>query len=351
MCGIAGIFCISNAVHVDEKHLTKMRDTMVHRGPDGASNYITADCSVGLAHRRLSIVDLSEVAAQPMPNEDDSIWITFNGEIYNHLALRGELIKLGHFFRTNHSDTEVLVHGYEEWGLEGLVSRLEGDWAFAIWDSKERKLHLSRDRMGVKPLYFTIQGGAFFFGSEIKAIIAHPLVERDIDPIAMYHYLTFVATPAPLTMFKGIYKISAGACMTVGEGGIMRYWHYWDPTPSEGMLDIKGLKEVGRDTYYSSEIRNRLDKSVKKRMMSDVPMGVFLSGGIDSSANVALMARHSSNQVKTFTVGFKDHLDLNEFKYAEQVAKHFHTEHHAIQINELNMLDSLENIFFIRMNQ
>lgn len=346
MCGIVGIFCVDAEARVDEVTLVRMRDTMVHRGPDGSGSYVSADSRLGLAHRRLSIVDLSSVATQPMPNEDSTIWVTFNGEIYNHLSLRDQLKAAGHRFRTDHSDTEVILHGYEEWGIEGLLKRIEGDWAIGLWDSGEQRLFLVRDRVGVKPLYFSLQKGMLLFASEIKAILAHPAVERDVDPVAMYHYLSFLTTPAPLTMFKGIYKLPAGHCLEVTREGKCRGWRYWDALPGRGIAreDVVGLSQSAREKFYIDGIRNRLERAVEKRMMSDVPFGVFLSGGVDSSANVAMMARLMNRPVDTFTVGFKDHTHLNELEYADLVAKKFKTNHRSILIDERDMTGYLDEL-------
>ncbi|MDC6452821.1 asparagine synthase (glutamine-hydrolyzing) [Alphaproteobacteria bacterium] len=348
MCGIVGIFCLNDSVTVDKQELIKMRDTMVHRGPDGQGCYVSADSSLGLGHRRLSIVDLSESATQPMPNENFSIWVTFNGEIYNHLSLRHELQAAGHKFRTSHSDTEVIIHGYEEWGIDGLLKRLEGDWAIGLWDSNKKKLFLTRDRLGVKPIYFSLQDEIFLFASEIKAILAHSAVKRDVDPVAMYHYLTFLTTPAPLTMFKGVYKLAAGQCIELAQGGQIRGWHYWDALPGQSPLvaQVRNLNQSDREDYYIEGIRKRLTKAVKNRMMSDVPSGVLLSGGVDSSTIVAMLANFMDRPVETFTVGFKDHTHLNELQYADLVAKKFKTNHHQILIDESDMIGYLNELIY-----
>jgi asparagine synthase (glutamine-hydrolysing) len=344
MCGIAGIFSLSDASPVDEPILTKMRDTMIHRGPDGASNWIASHRKIGLAHRRLSIVDLSSVATQPMANEDESVWVTFNGEIYNHLSLRKELLEKGHIFKTNHSDTEVLVHGYEEWGIEGLLKRIEGDYALGLWDEGKKKLFLVRDRIGVKPVYFSLQNDIFLFASEIKAILAHPTISRDVDPIAMYHYLSFLTTPAPFTMFKGIFKLPAGHYLEIDTQGNFKTTQYWDVTENQGKFTLPKASEAEKEKYYISGIQDRLKDSVKKRMMSDVPFGVFLSGGVDSSTNVALMSQLMDRPVDTFTVGFKDYQHLNELEHADQIAKEFKTNHHQILIDEQDMKGYLGNL-------
>jgi len=340
MCGIVGLFSFGGALRVEETLLSKMRDTMAHRGPDGAGNWISADRRVGLGHRRLSIIDLSTAAAQPMPNEDQSVWVTYNGEIYNHAALRQELVKAGHVFRTDHSDTEILVHGYEEWGIDGLLGRIEGDYAVGLWDVTKEKLTLFRDRIGVKPLYFSVVDGAIIFASEIKAIVAHPAVKRDIDPTAMFHYLSFLTTPAPLTMFKGIYKLPAGHVLEIDREGKMNARRYYDAMPGQGGFDKAAIAKLDwpqRERFYINEVRSRLTAGVEKRMMSDVPFGVFLSGGIDSSTNVALMSRFMDRPVDTFTVGFKDYTHLNELGEATLVADTFKTNHHEVLIGEDDM--------------
>ncbi len=346
MCGIAGVFRLADAGKpVDGDVLSRMRDTMVHRGPDGEGIWISEDGRVGLAHRRLSIIDLDPRAAQPMCNEDASIWVTFNGEIYNHRRLRAELEQSGHRFKTDHSDTEVIVHGYEQWGMEGLLQRLEGMFGIGIWDAPRRLLTLVRDRVGIKPLYFNLQDGTLRFASEIKAILADLEVERDMDPMAMYHYLSFLTTPAPMTMFKGIFKLPAGYYMEVREDGDLRAHRYWDAMPGQGIDpgELKGLSESATEEFYLKGIRDRLDKAVEKRMMSDVPFGVFLSGGVDSSTNVALMSRHTDN-LDTFTIGFRDHKHLNELEHAELIAKKFNTNHHVVLIEESDMVGYLDDL-------
>lgn len=343
MCGIAGIFSHGGNMRVDDGVLARMRDTMEHRGPDGGANWISADRKVGLAHRRLSIIDLSDAAGQPMSNTDGSVWVSFNGEIYNHLRLRVQLIEQGYEFRTDHSDTEVLVHGYSAWGLDGLLDRLEGDYAVAIWDCREERLSLFRDRIGVKPLYFALHDGAILFGSEIKAILAHPAIPRDVDPLAMYHYLSFLETPAPFTMFKGIFKLPAAHCLEIGKEGRFSARRYWDAVPGKGFdrPRVAAMAWPERERFYTDGIRDRLTSAVEKRMMSDVPFGVFLSGGIDSSTNVALMSRFMDRPVDTFTVGFKDHERLNELDEASLVARTFKTNHNQILIDERDMRDYL----------
>jgi asparagine synthase (glutamine-hydrolysing) len=296
----------------------------------------------------LSIIDLSAAAAQPMCNEDGDIWVTYNGEMYNHLELRGQLVKAGHQFKTDHSDTEVLLHGYEQWGIDGLAARIEGDYAIALWDERSQQLWLMRDRIGVKPLYFSLIGDTLLFASEIKSLLEHPSVAREVDSVAMFHYLTFLTTPAPLTMFRGIYKLPAGFYLGLSREGRISATRYWDAAPGQSPAprQTAGMDFASRERYYIDGITNRLRSAVSKRMMSDVPFGVFLSGGIDSSTNVALMSECMTRPVDTFTVGFKDHTHLNELEYADAVSKRFNTRHHQILIDERDMKGYLEKLVY-----
>ncbi|MBT3551566.1 MAG: asparagine synthase (glutamine-hydrolyzing) [Rhodospirillaceae bacterium] len=346
MCGIAGALIYSGGGQVAKSDLAGMCRSMAHRGPDAEGTWLSGDAKVGLAHRRLTIIDLADEAGQPMANEDGEILVTYNGEIYNHAVLRSELIAAGHRFRTDHSDTEVVAHGYEEWGLDGLLQRLEGMFAFAVWDNRTRTLFLARDRIGIKPVYFTRHGGAFLFGSEIKALLAYPGVPRRVGRLALYHYLSYLTTPAPLTMFDGIYKLPAATWIEVDASGRMQATRYWRALPGQGMAPgaLDGLSGAAREDYLSEGIRARLNAAVEKRMMSDVPYGAFLSGGIDSSVNVALMDRYTDDPVNTFTVGFKDHEHLNELDHAARVAREFNTNHHEVLVDEAAMVEYLDDL-------
>ena len=346
MCGIAGILAYNSERQVEDRELHALNDAMPHRGPDGTGTWCANDGRIGLAHRRLAIVDLSTDAAQPMTNADESIWLTYNGEIYNHALLRRELEGMGYRFRTDHSDSEVLVHGYKAWGVDGLVKRIIGMFAFAIWDVEAKRLTVVRDRVGIKPVYFTRAGGRFLFASEIKAIMTDPAVPRAVNGTAIAHYLSFMVSPAPLTMFKGVFKLPAGHIMEIEADGSARARRYWDAVPGKSGVteELAGLsEEAGRD-FLAKEILNRFETAVDRRMMSDVPFGVFLSGGIDSSANVALMSRIANKPVKTFTIGFSDYTHLNELDYAEKVAKHFRTDHHEIRVNGDDMQGYLHDL-------
>ena len=349
MCGIAGVLNYEAGAGTDpaalHDRLVRMRDTMTHRGPDGEGTWVADDGAVGLAHRRLAIVDLSDAALQPMCNGDGTIRVTFNGEIYNHLALRDELQRRGHRFKTDHSDTEVLVHGYAAWGAQGLVERLDGMFAFALWDANARTLTLVRDRVGIKPLYFTRARGAFRFASEIKALLVDD-VTRDLEPAALNHYLSFLVAPPPLTMFKDVFKLPAAHLMQVDGHGAMRVRRYWNAVPGQGIEPehVAGMSDAERERFYIRGLRERLEDAVQKRMMSDVPFGVFLSGGIDSSVNTALMSRLTNRPVETFTVGFKDHPRLNELAYAARIAREFRTNHHEVLIDESDMTGYLDDL-------
>ncbi|HKP88300.1 MAG TPA: asparagine synthase (glutamine-hydrolyzing) [Blastocatellia bacterium] len=340
MCGICGVYeYAATEPGVTAALIEKMRDTMTHRGPDDAGIYVTEDRRVGLGNRRLAIVDLSTAARNPMPNEDGRVWITFNGEIYNHERLRPALIGRGHRYRSR-SDTETVIHLYEERGLD-FVHELEGDFAIALWDEDARRLVLARDRIGVKPLYYAILGGRLIFASEIKAILQHPSISRDIDEEALYHYLTFLTTPAPMTLFRGIKKLPAGCLMTCDARGDVKVTRYWDAIVTE---PDPGL--VNDERAAAEELRRLLTESIEKRMMSDVPFGVFLSGGIDSTANVALMSGLMNQPVRTFTVGFSDNPERNETGEAREVARHYATDHHEVLIGQQELIDFLPDLVF-----
>jgi asparagine synthase (glutamine-hydrolysing) len=315
-----------------------MRDVMTHRGPDDAGTLLFDEGRGGFGHRSLSIVDLSEAGHQPMRGCAPEVWTTFNGEIYNHARLRKSLEERGHLYRSQ-TDTETILHLYEERGLD-FVEELEGDFGIALWDGKRQQLVLVRDRVGVKPLYFYHRDGRFIFASEIKAILQHPAVTPEVDEEALYHYLTFMTTPAPLTLFRDVRKIPAGHMLTLGRDGELNIRQYWDALPPE-QLDTSRSEEEHRE-----EILRLLRASIEKRMMADVPFGVFLSGGVDSSANVALMSELMSRPVRTFTVGFRDHEELNELESARRVSQLFQTDHHEVIIGESEMQSFLPDLVF-----
>ncbi len=326
MCGIAGIFNYGSSPTDDRVIACRMRDAMTHRGPDDAGLYQSPDRRVVLAHRRLDVVDLSPAGHQPMTNEDGTIWLTFNGEIYNHLERRAQLVARDHIFKSR-SDTEVIVHAYEESG-PGCVAWLDGMFAFALWDARRRELLIARDRLGKKPLYYTRAGGRFMFASEIKALLQHPDVARDIDPIALDCYLSFSNSPAPLTMFKDVFKLPAAHLLRCQADGTVHTGRYWSPLDGHAWPAANGAGSVER-------VRELIERSVAKRLMSDVPIGAFLSGGLDSSTNVALMSRLTSEPLRTFSIGFEgfgEPENFHDLPYARKVAREFGCEHEETTI-------------------
>ena len=341
MCGICGIWEYNSTnAHVDLSLIEEMRDTMSHRGPDDKGAKILDNGRLGLGFRRLSIVDLSHAGNQPMRGcTDHDIWIVFNGEIYNHAELRKGLEARGHKY-SSATDTETILHLYEERGLD-FVHDIEGDFGIAIWDSSREQLTLVRDRLGVKPLYIFQQDGRLLFASEIKAVLRHALVTPELDEESLYHYLSFLTTPAPQTLFKNIQKIPAGHLLVFDRQGVVKTTKYWDALPPEPLT-----VSDSSDEEHRSEILRLLRQSIKKRMMSDVPFGVFLSGGVDSSANVALMTKEMTRPVDTFTVGFRDHEELNELDSARQIAKRFGANHNEVVIGEQEMIDFLPDLVF-----
>jgi len=321
---------------VDAGLLAAMRDRMAHRGPDGAGAWVSPDGRVGLGHRRLSIIDLSTAADQPMENEDGSLRIVFNGEIYNHAEIRRELERRGgHAWRTDHSDTEVILHAYEEWGIECL-HRFRGMFAFALWDGRERALWLVRDRVGVKPLYYSLLPGRLNFGSEIKALLADPAQPRQVDPESLFHYLSFLTVPAPKTMFAGIRKLPPGTWLRIAADGSMREERWWDAWDA-----VSPLSGVSEDEI-SARVLDELRTAVKLRKVSDVPVGVFLSGGIDSSTNAALFSE-GGGPVKTFSIGYDREYDsyASELPYARAMAERVGAEHHERVLSVDDLVDFL----------
>lgn len=323
MCGIAGF-------NWEDKLLIKrMTDIIEHRGPDGEGFYV--DNGVSLGHRRLSIIDLSSAGRQPMSNAEGTIWITFNGEIYNFKELRLLLEQKGYHFRSN-TDTEVIIYGYQEWG-ENVVEKLHGMFAFAIWDSVCKRFFLARDRLGKKPIYYYWDNQKFIFASEMKALLLHP-IKKNVDYISLNHYLAYFPVPAPRTIFTEIKKLLPGHSLTL-QGKALTIKKYWD-------LQFSNTFRTER------EVMDRLiplvRSSVEKRLMSDVPLGAFLSGGIDSSLIVALMSEMMPEPVKTFSIGFHEE-QYNELKYARIIAEKFNTDHHE-KVVEPPLIDVLPKIIW-----
>ncbi len=329
MCGIAGIYHLDGQPAA-KAHLLKMTSCLTHRGPDGEGLF--TDGPVGLGHRRLAIIDLA-TGSQPMLNEDRSLAITFNGEIYNYREIRAELIKLGVRFHTE-SDTEVILHAYAVWGVE-CQTRLNGMWAFAIWDARNHRLFLSRDRMGEKPLYFALHDGAFIFASEIKSLLAYGMPREPRTELTEV-YLSLGYVPAPYTYFKGIQKLAPGNYLTV-EGGKVSEKTYW----SLPQVDERDM--VVDEMLVYEQFASLLNDAVRLQMRSDVPFGAFLSGGLDSSSIVALMTRHTKQQIQTFTMGFPEK-EFDERPLARDVANKFQTAHHEGVLEPDTFDASLERV-------
>lgn len=305
-----------------------MCDTLVHRGPDDAGYYV--DKNIGIGMRRLSIIDLN-TGHQPISNEDGKIWIVFNGEIYNHKILRSELENRGHRFKTN-SDTEAIIHLYEDYGVDCL-KHLRGMFAFALWDTERERLFLARDRVGKKPLIYTVVNNSIIFASELKAVIQDNAVKKEINLDALDQYLSFQFVPAPHTIFKGINKLPPASYLLCEKGdiSIKRYWE----------LDFNN-KLIMSEKEYSEGILNELEEAVKLRMISDVPLGALLSGGVDSSAIVAIMSRLSDRPIETFSIGFEEE-EYSELKYARIIAERFKTEHHEFIVKP-NIIEILPEL-------
>ena len=337
MCGICGKLTF-NGSPVEEDLIRQMASVMAHRGPDNDGFYTRqGNVSIGLGHRRLSIIDLSDAGQQPMSNEDKTIWLVFNGEIYNFPLLRKELEVKGHQF-SSRTDSETIIHLYEEEGLEA-VKKLVGMFAFALWDEKKQLLFLARDPIGIKPLVYASSSADITFASEIKAIMQDSKISKDMDWNALGLYLTLNYIPAPYTIFKSIRKLKPGHIL-VWHKGKVREEKYWDidktaPSTSDMANDFESQKEA---------LYTNLDEAVRMQMIADVPVGAFLSGGIDSSVIVGLMARHSSQPVKTYTIGYDDMPFFDETSYAREVAALNQTDHHEIKLNSKEIISIIPDV-------
>jgi asparagine synthase (glutamine-hydrolysing) len=330
MCGIAGIYRFDGGP-VDTAVLRRMADAIRHRGPDDQGVHV--DGQVGLGHRRLSIIDLSPRGRQPMSNEDGSIWISFNGEIYNYQELRVDLIKHGHRFRSD-TDTEAIVHLYEEEGVNCL-RRLNGMFAFALWDSRARRLLLARDRLGIKPLFYYQDGDKLLFGSEIKSILCDPSVDRQVNVEALHHFLSFNYMAAPLTMFQGVRQLLPAHYLVVEEGRVS-VTEYWDLRFPDG-------GPTHKDSYYLERVEELFKRAVRRMLVSDVPFGAFLSGGLDSSAVTTFMSQMLEQPVNTFSIGFAE-ATYSELDYARLVARHCATRHHEQIVSPDTLPDLLPRL-------
>ncbi len=338
MCGICGLLQVGGGAPVNAELLTRMRDLIAHRGPDDAGSYVAPDGRVGLANRRLSIIDLSAGGHQPLANEDGTVWIAFNGEIYNYRELRPALLARGHVFASQ-SDTEVIVHLYEEYGAD-CVQHLRGMFAFAIWDARRQELFLARDRLGEKPLYYAHADGSFMFASEIKSLLANPALRRKVKPEALYHYLTFLTPPAPDTLFDGVQKLAAGHCAWIARDGSVRVHEYWNM--------FAGAPAPASPGDVLDQLRSTLRESIALRMISDVPFGVLLSGGIDSTTNLALMTELLKQPVRSFSIGYAGAgvEEYNELNFARAAAREFGAEHHEVIIGREDLMRFLPDMIY-----
>lgn len=331
MCGIAGVVALATLTRREplEQRARAMAACLAHRGPDDAGSWESADGQVALAHRRLAVVDLSPLGHNPMAWDNGRLWITFNGEIYNFLELRAELEQAGHHFRS-HTDTEVILAAYDQWGLDCL-GRLVGMFAFAIWDEPRKRLWLVRDRLGKKPLYHSEHGGLLRFGSELKSLVADEAFPRELDRESVRLYLRYGYVPSPRTIYVHARKLPP-AHQLVCEHGAVRVTRYWDPLAHATTADRRPADVIARD------LEERLTLAVRQRMIADVPLGAFLSGGIDSSLIVAMMQEQSRSPVRTFTVRFDDPA-YNEADHAAAVAAHLRTDHHEQSCREADLLE------------
>ncbi|MFH1957605.1 MAG: asparagine synthase (glutamine-hydrolyzing) [bacterium] len=333
MCGIAGIYNF-NKQSVPDSILRKMVSVISHRGPDDEG--IMVDKNIGLGHKRLSIVDLSSAGHQPMSNEDGMLWIVYNGEAYNFKEIKESLVKKGYKFKSN-TDTEVILHSYREWGTSCL-ERFNGMFAFAIWDKRNNKLFIARDRLGIKPLYYFHKNGVFVFGSEIKTILQHPKVKTGVNKSALVEYLNLRYVMAPKTMFKDICKLKQGHFLEI-ENGKIKIRQYWN-------IFSKILLNNNKDeAFYIEAYTELLRKSIKRRLISDVPLGAYLSGGLDSSVVVGFMSQIAKEPIKTFSVGFGRGAPIDELKYARITANYFKTDHHELTVKPVS-LEQIDKIIY-----
>lgn len=335
MCGIAGFLTVSGGP-APVGTLERMTEAVRHRGPDSSGLFEGHPAHFG--HRRLSIVDLSEAGRQPMENEDGAVRIVYNGEIFNHASVRPELERAGHRYRS-HTDTETIIHGWEQWGPR-VLERFRGMFAFALWDATKRTLFCARDRMGIKPFYYWWDGANFVFGSEVKALLEHPAVSARCNESLLAEYMTFGYTIGEETLFAGIRQLPPGHHLTIDlsrpspEPAIERYWRI--PEPSG---------ERRPDSEWIAECRRRLEETVQMRLMSDVPLGMFLSGGVDSSAIAAMMKRMTTGAVKTFAVGYAES-EWSELGYARQVANRIGTEHREVVVGMRDFFNALPRLIW-----
>jgi asparagine synthase (glutamine-hydrolysing) len=362
MCGISGIVSLNN-IAVDYQQLVDMTAEMNKRGPDcegflisnnqeycrflqssrrdSIVNPIQHNQHIGLGHRRLSITDLSSAASQPMTDAHKRYWIVFNGQIYNHSELRTELEELGYKFNTDHSDTEVILNAYAHWGIDCLEKML-GTWAFCLWDSRENSVFIARDRVGVRPLYYTVNNNSFYFASELNALVTNKNLMRQLDERAVYDYLTYTNVPAPNSVLKHIKKVPAAHYLFFKPGEKLQARRYWSPITKKPLFDLS-------EKQILDELRDKIYEATRIRMLADVNVGVLLSGGLDSSIILACMHKYASEPVKTYTVGFENKNNYkNEFSYAKKVASHFKADHTELAISEKEFFEFLPQMAYIQ---
>jgi len=360
MCGIAGIVSLNGQV-LDNEFIPKMTDIISHRGPDAEGFLITNApdfCNrlkqqrpgallvskehrqnVAFGHRRLSILDLSEAAAQPMTEFTQRYWIVFNGEIYNHAYLREELKKLGYVFATDHSDTEVILNAYACWGIDCL-QKFNGMWAFCLWDSHTNVFFMARDRAGKKPLYYTTHNGALYFASELKSILANTSIPKTLSKHSIYNYLTYTAVPAPETIFNTIHKLPAAHYILYKPGEEISPKSYWTPFTNKPYF-------TDSERRITEGLREQIYEAARLRMVADVEVGVLLSGGLDSSISLACLNRYADKQIKSFSVGFENKPGYkNEFEFARKVARQFDSEYHELTVTESQFLDFIPEMVY-----
>ncbi len=346
MCGICGFYKVDKyAREIDRRYIEDMNFQMILRGPDGGGVWMHKENRCGFGHRRLSIIDISENASQPMQNEDGSIIVVFNGEIYNHAEIRKELSEIGmHHWISDHSDTEVIVHAYEQWGIS-CIKKFRGMFAIALWDDRKEELYLVRDRLGIKPLYYTVENGILTFASEIKAILKVRDKKATINEKTLYDYLSFLSTPCEETLFDNINKLRPATYMCMNKNGYMhirRYWDVWDHTHPELFH--------ANDADISEALLSELRDAVRYRKTADVPVGVFLSGGVDSSTNAALIMEESREKVKAFCIGYKnnDANYENETTYARKMAKYCGAEYYEKLLTQEDLLSFINDMVFLQ---
>lgn len=342
MCGLGGYIhkTLDHTSSIDPLHLEAMQQALAHRGPNGYALWMSQEHGIGLMHRRLSIVDLSDAGTQPMMDPQKTTVVMCNGEIYNHATLKQELTARGHQYRS-HSDTETILHAYKEWGIAAL-QRLRGMFVIVIYDLVQRTLYVVRDRMGIKPLYFSLHNNMLSFASEIKALFCLPWVTRTLFQPGLHHYLTHLATPAPMTLYHGIYKLPAGHYLQLDAQKNLTFHEWYNPLQPDTKYT---LQHHETEQQYIARLDALLDDALHEHTMADVPYGVFLSGGIDSSVEVAYLRKHVE-KLKTFNIAFADGPEYQETQWARHIAQQYQTEHYELFITEKESFDFFQKMIY-----